>query len=291
MPKSTKTFILSNEKVNSHGFRIITGGIDLADFKANPIMYWNHQYPTGEKATERMPIGFWTDIQVDGDVVSAVPDFDGSDEFAMTIYNKVEHGTLRAASCAILPIELSSDPADMLPGQTLPTYKRSSLKEASIVDRGSNPEAVTLNISTDTLTLLKQIAVNNKQQSILTNNNNPLDPDGNHSPETLAIVENALKVKKIDREFAGHLLGLGTDKSSIDTIKHVIGNMPIDADKLQGHYHPALLGIAGKTYHDLKNKCYASDLTDLRDHAPDLYRAKYFEGNGKMPYELNGKLI
>lgn len=287
MPKSTKRFILSTEAVNAHGFRVITPGIDLTGFIANPIMYWLHQYPNDEKAPERLPIGFWTDIQVNGTVLSAVPDFDGSDEFDMTIYNKVEHGTIRAASVGINPIELSSDPADMVAGQTLPTYKRSSLAEASIVDRGSNPEAVTLRISGDTLILLKQMADNAKTQTASNSNLSAFEDD--HTPQTLALVQNAIKVKKITHDYASKMLSLGTDKASVDTIKHTIQKMPIDPDKLQGHYHPALLDHATKSYDHLKNKMPAGALNDMRDYAPDLYRAKFFEGNGKMPYEIDGK--
>lgn len=155
MPKSTKRFILSNSNLNGHGFRMLTSGADLTDFKANPIMYWMHAYPTGEKVDEHLPIGYWSDIEIEGDDITAVPVFDDSDPFAMKIYNKVEHGTLRATSAGALPKPggLSSDPRDMVAGQTLPTFKYWWLKEVSICDRGSNAGAlVTLFNNTATLT-------------------------------------------------------------------------------------------------------------------------------------------
>ena len=144
MPKSTKRFILSNSNLNGHGFRMLTSGADLTDFIVNPIMYWMHAYPTGEKVDEHLPIGYWTDIKIEGDNITAVPVFDDSDPFAMKIYKKVEHGTLRATSAGALPKPggLSSDPADMVAGQTLPTFKYWWLKECSICDRGSNTGAI-----------------------------------------------------------------------------------------------------------------------------------------------------
>lgn len=37
-----KTFVLSDESVNSYGFRVLTDGIALDNFKKNPVMLWNH---------------------------------------------------------------------------------------------------------------------------------------------------------------------------------------------------------------------------------------------------------
>ena len=153
MPKSSKRFTISDSRLNSHGFRMLTSGADIEDFKNNPIMYWMHVYPTGEKPDERLPIGFWEDIQVEGDKITAIPNFDDSDTFAMTVYNKVEHGTLRACSAGAEPVELSSDSADLVKGQTLPTFIKWILREASIVDRGSNAGAVALKIGGRLITL------------------------------------------------------------------------------------------------------------------------------------------
>lgn len=87
MPKSSKRFLLSNEKLNSHGFRVITSGIDLTNFKKNPVMYWLHVYPKDDGSEKGLPIGFWDDIEVNGTELTGVPVFDDSDEFAMKIYH------------------------------------------------------------------------------------------------------------------------------------------------------------------------------------------------------------
>ncbi|MBC7399839.1 MAG: hypothetical protein H7289_07815 [Mucilaginibacter sp.] len=149
MPKSTKRFTISDDRLNSHGFRMLTDGADISDFIANPIMYWMHVYPTGGKPDELLPIGFWEDIEQKDGKITAVPNFDDGDTFAMKIYGKVEHGTLRACSAGAEPKPngLSVNPADMLPGQTLPTFTSWWLREASICDRGSNAGAVALRVN------------------------------------------------------------------------------------------------------------------------------------------------
>ena len=140
--RSTKTFILSTSQLNSHGFRTLTSGAKLDDLKANPIMYWLHSEPEGKSADELLPVGFWEDIKVEGDEITAVPNFDDNDPFAMKLYHKVEHGTLRAASIEVQPLKLDANKKNWVKGQTLPTVVEWTTGEASLVDRGSNKGAI-----------------------------------------------------------------------------------------------------------------------------------------------------
>lgn len=142
MPKSTKRIIINTSGLNSQGFCVLTDGIDLSGFQKNPVMLFNHVRPSGTDKNQILPIGHWEDIEVNGDELSAVPVFDDKDDFAMSIYNKVEAGHLRMASIGTMPIEVSDDPALMVQGQTLPTVTKSLMKEASIVDIGANPDAL-----------------------------------------------------------------------------------------------------------------------------------------------------
>jgi hypothetical protein len=142
MPKSTKRFILSDDRLNSHKFRVLTAGADLADFKKNPIMYWLHKTPRDKGDDSLLPIGFWDDIEVSNGEITAVPNFDDSDEFAMKLYHKVEHGTIRAASAEVDPVEYDTNKANWAPGQKLPNVSVWKMGEASLCDRGSNPGAV-----------------------------------------------------------------------------------------------------------------------------------------------------
>jgi hypothetical protein len=93
---------------------------------------------------EILPIGYWDNIRVENGKLLADAIFDESDEFAMSISDKVENNVLRMASCGIRVIETSRDPKWLKPGQTVETPTKWSLREASIVDIGSNNNALSL---------------------------------------------------------------------------------------------------------------------------------------------------
>lgn len=144
--KSSKRFVLSTDALNSQGFRMLTSGADLSEFNENPILLYNHIRSDSDKKDQILAIGYWDDIMVEDGRITAVPVFDATDEFAMSIYNKVENGTLRMCSAGAEPIETSEDPAHLLPGQTHATVTRWKLKEGSICDIGSNPQALAVQL-------------------------------------------------------------------------------------------------------------------------------------------------
>lgn len=133
----TKSFILSDESVNTYGFRVLTAGADLEQFRRNPVMYLNHdEYGT--------PIGRWENIRVEGDKILADPVFDMDDERGREVAGKVERGFLKMASVGLRVIERSEDPLTFLPGQTMATATKWRLREASIVGIGANHNALRL---------------------------------------------------------------------------------------------------------------------------------------------------
>lgn len=129
-------FVLSTEDVNRYGYRVLTAGIDLTSFMANPVMYYNHN-------TESFPVGHWENIRVEGGKLIATPVFD-ADEKSQAVRAKVESGTLRAASINFDEVSESTDPADVLPGQRYATVKTCVLVEASIVGIPGNKNALRL---------------------------------------------------------------------------------------------------------------------------------------------------
>jgi hypothetical protein len=142
-----KTFILHDESINTFGFWIRTAGIDLAQFKKNPVMYFMHIRPGDSHNDAKdmlLPIGTWDNIRVEGSQILADVAFDSDDEFAKRIQQKVEKGIIRMASAGIRPIEFSEDPQYLKQGQMRPTITKGELVEASIVDRGSNNNAFRL---------------------------------------------------------------------------------------------------------------------------------------------------
>lgn len=135
--EKTKSFVLSDESLNTYGFRCLTGGGDLEQFKRNPVMYYNHDEWS-------MPIGRWDNIRVENGQVLADPVFDMEDPRAAEIAGKVERGFLKMASIGFRIVAKSDDPKGMLAGQTLPTVTKWQLREASIVGIGANHNAIRL---------------------------------------------------------------------------------------------------------------------------------------------------
>lgn len=138
MKKTTKKFVLSSEAKNTNGFHVRTAGIDLVDYNANPLMLWMHKRPKGDSKDEVLPIGNVIDIElVDGKLYGRLA-FDSSDPFAMSLYEKVENGTLRMVSAGLIPLTWAKDADGNMWLET------SRLKEMSLVDIGSNAEAISV---------------------------------------------------------------------------------------------------------------------------------------------------
>lgn len=137
------TFRLHDESLNTKGFWMLTSGVDLEQFRKNPIMLWNHNKSYDESRESKLPIGHWENIRVEGTQILADAVFD-DDEFAQKIARKVESGTLRMASIGAAPIEVSTDPMYIKPGQRYETVLRWRPKEASIVNEGANNNALAL---------------------------------------------------------------------------------------------------------------------------------------------------
>ncbi|WP_340112625.1 hypothetical protein [Maribellus mangrovi] len=138
-----KTFILHDESLNNHGFWMMTSGADLSQFKKNPIMLWNHNRTWRGNEDEVLPIGHWENIRIEGTKILADAVFD-EDDFSQKIEKKVEKGTLRMASMGAIVIEESVDKKYIKPGQRYATALKWKAKEASVVDIGSNNNALAL---------------------------------------------------------------------------------------------------------------------------------------------------
>jgi len=143
-------FVLIDETIVDRGFWVLVSGISLERFKKNPVMYWMHQRPSrwDSKDEQMLPIGRWEDIKTEtingNKSITAEAVFDEKDEFAVKIKNKVEGNFIRMASPGLVPITVSDEEKYLKPGQTRATLVKSELVEASIVDIGSNANAVRL---------------------------------------------------------------------------------------------------------------------------------------------------
>lgn len=136
-----KTFVLHDETVNTYGFRMLTSGCDLTEFRKNPVMLLNHN-------DWSLPIGRWENIRVEGGRILADAVFDLRDKRengGAAIAAKVDNDFLRMASIgAWAPEEVSDDPLYQVAGQTRATVTKWKAREASIVTIGSNHNALAL---------------------------------------------------------------------------------------------------------------------------------------------------
>ncbi|MDP2723196.1 MAG: hypothetical protein Q8O72_10590 [Bacteroidales bacterium] len=150
MAGKTHTFIVSDEAViNSYGSRIMTAGIDIAQYKRNPVVLWYHHRPTKwdskqSKETEALPIGKSVKLWKEDGQLKAEIEFDEEDDFAMKIEGKVSRGFINMCSPGVEPVTISEDAKYLLPGQLRATVVKSALEEISIVDIGGNNNALRL---------------------------------------------------------------------------------------------------------------------------------------------------
>ena len=134
---SKRTFILHDESVNTYGFRMLTSGANLEEFRKNPVMLLNHD-------DWKMPIGRWENIRIEGTQILADAVFDEADSRAVEVQKKVDTDFLRMASIGAWAQETSDAYDLMLPGQTSPTVTKWTAREASIVTIGANHNALAL---------------------------------------------------------------------------------------------------------------------------------------------------
>lgn len=149
LKRASKRVIVTTEAINYYGFRVITDGIDLSLYDSNPVLLWMHIRAFGEKKDLILPLGNVIELKVEdhpslGRIITGLPVFDDTDEFAMRIYEKYEAGVVRMASAGLRPEEWSVEPELLLPGQTGATLTKSMLEEISLCDIGGNNEAVQL---------------------------------------------------------------------------------------------------------------------------------------------------
>lgn len=146
-----KEMIISTSSLNSYGSRVITAGIDITQFLKNPVLLWMHRRSFSNNSP--LPIGRVENVHFEGDALKGTPVFDLNDPFAKQVADKWDNKFLVMCSAGLDIIETSVDPVHLLPGQTRATILRSKLTEVSIVDIGSNDDALQLSNGGQLLTL------------------------------------------------------------------------------------------------------------------------------------------
>ena len=132
----SKRVRISNESVNSYGFRVLTAGIDLGQYRRNPVLLYMHERGN--------VIGFVRDLQVENGEVTGELVFDEASDLSCRCKKQYEVGSLRMVSIGLDPKETSDAPELLLAGQTRPTVTKSKLVEVSLVDIGANDDAIVM---------------------------------------------------------------------------------------------------------------------------------------------------
>jgi len=140
----SRTVRILNSKVNRYGFRVLTSGVKLDQFKRNPILLFMHNRPMSNREDQILPLGTVENVRLEGDDLIGDLNFDMDDPFAARIANKWDKGILKMVSAGLDPVRFCDDPAMLLDGQVLSTLAESILDEVSVVDRGGLDDAIAL---------------------------------------------------------------------------------------------------------------------------------------------------
>lgn len=132
-----KTFVLSDESVNTYGFAVRTSGISLDNAKKNCPAYFNHE-------TWDVPLGHWENLRFDGNKLLGDLVINGDNERERGYISKIESGDIKGASVGLDPIVWNSEPALLQQGQTRPWLDKSELYEASLAPLPGNKNALAL---------------------------------------------------------------------------------------------------------------------------------------------------
>jgi len=268
---------------------VLSDGVDFSQYINNPILLWMHQRANGINKDQILPLGRVVEIRREGDAWTGQLEFDENDTFAMSVYNKYEAGVLNMISLGAIPLEISDDPKFMLSGQQNPTVIRCLVTDISCVDIGGNPQSLPVQLYdaggnrialsfTSVSTYLKLAKNDKNMQRVSTSK---------HTPKTQAIVKNAVNAGKLTDSMADSLLAMPVNDDTVDAIYGLVKSTKIDPDKLDGLIPKALMSQLSKSYDEISNGY--GGFNDLKAHAPEVYKAKFFEKNGRLPAEKDGK--
>jgi len=132
------TAIASTDSRDRHGDRVMQGGWDLAEFKANPVIIANHDYKA-EKVVAKA-----TRIEVVEGKLEMDIQFSEDTQLAKDIFNLFKNGFLNAFSVGFMPTEASYETETDEEGNSESVYivRAAKLLEVSAVAIPANPDAL-----------------------------------------------------------------------------------------------------------------------------------------------------
>lgn len=155
---------ITNDSLNSYGFRVLTSGLDVAQYNRNPVLLYMHERGN--------VVGYVKDLKVENNEVTGELMFDCASELSQRCEKQFEFGSLRMVSAGLDILETSEDASVLVQGQTRPTITKSKLFEVSVADVGANDDALVLHKDGKRITLGRDVDCplpllnnNNKQKT------------------------------------------------------------------------------------------------------------------------------
>lgn len=138
---------ITNDSLNSYGTRVLTAGMNVEQYQRNPVLLYMHERGN--------VIGYVKDLKVEDGEVTGELMFDEASELSVRCKKQYEFGSLKMVSAGLDILETSEYPGLLVQGQTRPTVTKSKLFEVSLVDVGSNDDAIVLQKDGKKITLGK----------------------------------------------------------------------------------------------------------------------------------------
>lgn len=99
---------LTNDTLNSYGYRVLTEGVDISQYERNPILLYMHN--------RGKAIGLIKDIRKENGEITGEPVFDEATELSSQCRKQWDFGSLRMVSIGFEVVETSEDPKHLVPG-------------------------------------------------------------------------------------------------------------------------------------------------------------------------------
>lgn len=136
---------LTNDTLNSYGYRVLTKGVDITQYERNPILLYMHN--------RGKAIGLIKDIKKENGEITGELAFDEATELSIQCKKQWDFGSLRMVSIGFEIIETSEAPEHLVTGQRYATVTKARLIEVSLVDIGANNDAIRLHKNGQLITL------------------------------------------------------------------------------------------------------------------------------------------
>jgi hypothetical protein len=230
--KIDKPYKLTDDSVNCYGFRLLTAGYLIDEYKKNPIGYNMHLRDNGVVVR-------WEDFEIKGDAVWAKPVINLSNARGQQTVDEIENGFLNAASLGhFVVLETSDDPALKMPNQTGPTVTKWFNRECSLVDIPGNFNSLKLydkddneinlsDFSKQNFSSMKQIFLTAEQIGKLNLKAETADAAAVDAAFNNLLAE-AAKVPQLLQDLAAAKIEKKTAEDALSTLKESIENKAVE---------------------------------------------------------------